>query len=237
MDVADKLRALERKRIFLTAAGGLGTFFYLCLLGLLAKWSELPGMPLNNIGDFLAGAFAPLAFWWLVIGYFLQALELKQNSESLMQQAAEMRNAVEQATEQAGALKANERYSKQSIINETRKIYERDLALTSAKILVVFINTSAETIESYWQRFQSGEVDVFARIIHSKIQQDGAALSSMNVHKNMGRLMPVAKNYLKVFSAFECWLSDFDDSDYLSEFYRESAFGALRNYMNSLWPN
>lgn len=35
------------------------------------------GMPLNELGDYLAGAFSPLAFLWLVYGYFMQNSELK----------------------------------------------------------------------------------------------------------------------------------------------------------------
>ena len=29
-------------------------------------------LPVEEVGSFLEGAFAPLAFLWLVIGYFLQ---------------------------------------------------------------------------------------------------------------------------------------------------------------------
>lgn len=42
-------------------------------------WSE----DLNNIGDFLAGVFAPLAFLWLFIGIRVQSLELRIQAEEL----------------------------------------------------------------------------------------------------------------------------------------------------------
>ncbi|MGB0942444.1 MAG: hypothetical protein ACPGUE_08595 [Marinomonas sp.] len=38
---------------------------------------ELQSMPLNEVGDFLAGAFGPIAFLWLIIGYLMQSNELK----------------------------------------------------------------------------------------------------------------------------------------------------------------
>jgi len=53
---------------------------------------------LNELGDFLAGAFGPLAILWLVLGYFQQGIELRQNSEALHLQAAELKNSVEQQT-------------------------------------------------------------------------------------------------------------------------------------------
>ena len=41
----------------------------------------------NEFGDFLAGAFAPLAFLWLVLGYY-------QNSQALLAQQEELKNQV-----------------------------------------------------------------------------------------------------------------------------------------------
>ena len=45
---------------------------------------------LNEIGDFLAGVFAPLAFFWLVRGFYQQGKGLEQNSISLELQADEL---------------------------------------------------------------------------------------------------------------------------------------------------
>lgn len=44
---------------------------------------------LNEFGDFIAGAFAPLAFFWLVRGYYQQGSELQA-------QAIELKNSVKQ---------------------------------------------------------------------------------------------------------------------------------------------
>jgi hypothetical protein len=43
--------------------------------------------PAEELGSFMEGAFAPLAFLWLVIGYFLQQQELIQNTQALRAQA------------------------------------------------------------------------------------------------------------------------------------------------------
>ena len=37
-------------------------------------------MPLNEVGDFLAGSFSPLAFAWLAYGYWMQNKELKNTN-------------------------------------------------------------------------------------------------------------------------------------------------------------
>lgn len=53
-------------------------------------------MGLNEVGDFLAGAFGPLAILWLVLGFFQQGVELRQGTEALKLQAQELRASVEQ---------------------------------------------------------------------------------------------------------------------------------------------
>ena len=56
----------------------------------------LKTMDLNESGDFLAGVFGPLALLWLILGFFQQGLELRQNTQALELQAEELRNSVEQ---------------------------------------------------------------------------------------------------------------------------------------------
>lgn len=67
------------------------------------KRSTLPCLGLNEIGDFLAGVFGPLAFLWLVLGYLQQGRELKLSSEALRMQADELKASVEQQTVMARA--------------------------------------------------------------------------------------------------------------------------------------
>lgn len=74
--------------------GGGATLIY--LVGITAlTWGRigtLGDMPLNEVGDFLAGAFGPVAFLWLVLGFLQQGYELRM-------QATELKNSVEQHKE------------------------------------------------------------------------------------------------------------------------------------------
>jgi hypothetical protein len=74
-------------------------------------WESAMEMNFNEWGDFFAGAFAPLAFLWLVIGYFQQGEELGQNTKALEQQERalqlqvnELKQSVEQQNRSAIAL-------------------------------------------------------------------------------------------------------------------------------------
>ncbi|MEO1680299.1 MAG: hypothetical protein AAFU80_19310 [Pseudomonadota bacterium] len=79
------------------------TTLYLCSLaaviwhlGLGSTFSELS---LNTFGDFLAGAFGPLAIFWVVLGFFQQGAELRNSVEALRIQTEELRASVAQQRE------------------------------------------------------------------------------------------------------------------------------------------
>lgn len=68
---------------------------------------ELQTMDLNEVGDFLAGAFGPVTILWLVLGFFQQGIELRQGTTALNLQATELRNSVVQQCEMVSAQKAS----------------------------------------------------------------------------------------------------------------------------------
>ncbi|HEY0922548.1 hypothetical protein [Rheinheimera pacifica] len=69
-------------------------------------WPAVMELQPNEIGDSLAGFFAPLAFFWLVAGYIQQGKELQQNTEALRLQHEELKNSVEQQKIIASSAKA-----------------------------------------------------------------------------------------------------------------------------------
>jgi hypothetical protein len=46
-------------------------------------WGQFVHLPTADIGSFLEGAFAPLAFLWLVIGHFMQQKEISTNTKAI----------------------------------------------------------------------------------------------------------------------------------------------------------
>lgn len=79
--------------------GAMLTLIYMLLLAwyCILRWSEICLMAPNNLGDLLAGAFSPLAFAWLVLGFVQQGIELRQNSAALHLQAEELKAAAQHA--------------------------------------------------------------------------------------------------------------------------------------------
>lgn len=66
-------------------------------------WELLRRGDLNELGDFLAGVFTPLAFLWLVYGYFLQSRELRLQREELALTRKQLGKQTELLQEQVSA--------------------------------------------------------------------------------------------------------------------------------------
>ncbi|WP_058975881.1 hypothetical protein [Pseudomonas syringae] len=81
--------------------GAILTVAYLALMGwwLSVNWTAFLCLELNELGDFLAGTFGPVAFLWLVLGFLQQGRELKLSTNALRLQAEELKNSVQQQTE------------------------------------------------------------------------------------------------------------------------------------------
>lgn len=85
--------------------GALLTAIYLSLMAwwVYESWSEFLDLELNELGDFLAGTFGPVAFLWLVLGFLQQGRELKLSTDALQLQAEELKNSVAQQSIMAEA--------------------------------------------------------------------------------------------------------------------------------------
>lgn len=85
------MKKLTRVGLFISSGW---SFIFLGIV--LLKSACRAEMGLNEWGDFIAGASAPLALLWLVIGYFQQGEELRLNTKALMTQQEELRRQVEE---------------------------------------------------------------------------------------------------------------------------------------------
>ncbi len=94
----DPLRQDRRERRRLPVIGLWLTGLYLvALVVYLAVQQQNPAdLRLNELGDFLGGVSSPLAFLWLVLGFFQQSREIRLSNKALHLQAREMRRSVDE---------------------------------------------------------------------------------------------------------------------------------------------
>ena len=89
MDELDDGRSRRRLPLIglgLSAAYVVGLVLYLWWQGL-----DPTDLRLNELGDFIGGVSSPLAFLWLVLGFFQQGREIRLSSQALHLQMREMR--------------------------------------------------------------------------------------------------------------------------------------------------
>ncbi len=91
-------RSLPRIGLALTALYVAGLVIYLW-----AQGQNPASLDLNELGDFLGGVSSPLAFLWLVLGFFQQGREIRLSNKALKLQAAEMRRSVDEHRRLAGS--------------------------------------------------------------------------------------------------------------------------------------
>ncbi len=155
---------------------GLGITALWLFLGLryveeVIGWDKFAAQPAEALGAFLEGAFAPLAFLWLVIGFFLQQKGLARNNEAIRLQYLEMRRSAEQAEIQARAIAASELHQRQETLLQVWTLVRQQLGSISGLLFVSSQGpgtggiVTPEEVTQYWQRFGAGDAETFSRAL------------------------------------------------------------------------
>lgn len=148
---------------------GVWVLLGLVYAGSLIGWGRFATQPVADLGQFLEGAFAPLAFLWLVIGNFQQQRELSANNQAIRLQYEIMRKTAEQAEIQARAVSANELHARQDTFIELADLVQRQcstalgLLYGSSQGPAGNGSVSLEQFNALWKDHSGGDPDVFAR--------------------------------------------------------------------------
>ena len=112
--------------LVITVAWISGGLWY---IGHVTETTPTQNFSLEAVGSFLEGAFAPLAFLWLVIGLFIQQQELANNTEAL-------RKTSEQSEIQTQAIAATEMNARQETFFKIAESVKHQLGGISGMLLV-----------------------------------------------------------------------------------------------------
>jgi hypothetical protein len=123
-------------------------------VALVWKSKAIAELSWNAIGDTAAGFASPLAFLWLVVGYYLQRQELRlQRNELTLQRSELQRNREEserqtkQMESQALAIRSNEQHARRDSFMRAFELGRHQLAMTAAYLAANF--RMADYIEPY----------------------------------------------------------------------------------------
>lgn len=119
-------------------------------------------LTLETIGGFLEGAFAPLAFLWLVIGLFIQQRELANNTEALQRTS-------EQSAKQTLAIAATEMNARQETFFKIKENVHNQLGGITGMLWASSQGPtgdgrmSREQLDDYFTQVAAGDCAIFAR--------------------------------------------------------------------------
>jgi len=152
---------------------GLASTVFWLWLGMLyiatvVGFRDFVSQPAESLGGFLEGAFAPLAFLWLVIGFFLQQRELRNNNEAIQAQYEQMRRQAESAEVQARAIRDNALHQQQET---TLMVADRVYRQLGAVVGLLWMSSqytdggqaTEEQVGDLWSRLGAGDPEAFAR--------------------------------------------------------------------------
>ncbi len=155
--------------------GGLAiTFLYLMLMAMYIAteigWIEFTHLRVEHMGSFLEGAFAPLAFLWLVIGYFLQKNELRQNTEAMKMQFIEIQKSAEQAVAQTEAAARSELHQRRESFLKIADVVRAQLGTVVGLLYLSSQNADGnehavppEKLAELWARAGQDDPEGFSR--------------------------------------------------------------------------
>ena len=117
---------------------------------------------LEVIGSFLEGAFAPLAFLWLVLGLFMQQRELANNTEAL-------KRTSEQSEKQTLAIAATEMNARQETFFKIAESVKHQLGGITGMLFAGGLGPigsqryGQHVIADMFQKAANGDAEIFAR--------------------------------------------------------------------------
>lgn len=156
----------------------LGTVYISANIG----WSRFHTLPADQLGNFLEGAFAPLAFLWLVIGYFLQKKELEQNTLALRAQAEEIQRQSEQAVIQSEKLAGSEMHARQEVFLQIARNVKDQLGTIGGLLFLSSQGAGAgegavtpEEMSRLFSQSAAKDVELFSRMLvelHARLSEE-----------------------------------------------------------------
>jgi len=143
-------------------------------LSWIEGWGKFLGQGAPSVGGFLEGAFAPLAFLWLVVGFFLQQKQLSENTATIQAQLVEMRRTAEHAETQARAISADELHSRQDTFTRVTAMVSEQLGTISGYIVTSWVAgrdepESSPSFIDLWEQLGKGDTGAFSRNIVARV--------------------------------------------------------------------
>ena len=192
-------------------------------------------IPLEDIGSFLEGAFAPLAFLWLVIGLFIQQRELADNTEVLRQTSI-------QSEKQTQAIAATEMNARQETFFKIAENVKRQLGGITGMLFISCMGATEgqlvprERIEEMFHMLARHDDQVFSREFLLLDAEDLGGYETLFYKTEIRRRH--TKNFMRTFDRLMVMARDCDNANgIITDSLAQTAHGLLYNRMRKHQPD
>lgn len=150
--IARSTIALRRSRTLRWGVSATAAWLgFVCLyLSTIADWSALR-QP-NQFGDFFAGIFAPIAFFWLIVTVFMQSRELRMQRRELTFQREEIKLTRLEHAKSADQLNKQTTQLELQNIERRRELIEQELNSRLDNVATRIRNLSEELSATFLPR-------------------------------------------------------------------------------------
>jgi len=149
------------------------------------SWQQFSDLPLDQIDGFLSGTFSPLAFIWLIIGFFIQQGEIAENAKNIERQA--------------------EHSNLDNFLKMSEIVY-RHLGVITAYLYISCREDIQETldtpidIDDKWARSGNGDYGIFARgLVRYRFFDDGRPRDMTKIFFSTEIRQSHSSNYQRIF--------------------------------------
>ena len=191
-------------------------------------------LTLGVIGNFLEGAFAPLAFLWLVLGLFMQQRELSNNTEAL-------KRTSEQSEKQTQAIAATEMNARQETFFKIAESVKHQLGGITGMLFAGGLGPvgsnrySRDEIADMFQKASHGDVEIFARQFLSMEYMEEGGIGSLLYDTEIRRRH--TRNFRRTFERLVELARGCDVDGIIVDTMNQSAFGLLYRQMSDYMPH
>ena len=191
-------------------------------------------LSLDIVGSFLEGAFAPLAFLWLVLGLFIQQRELARHAD-------ELRRSSEQSEKQTLAIAATEMNARQETFFKIAENVKHQLGGISGMLFMSGLGPvgsgryDREAMDDMFRSAANGDHEIFARQFLTMDYLDEGGLPELLYGTEIRRSH--TRNFRRTFKRLLILAQDCDVDGIITDSLKHTSFGLLYRRMRTHMPD
>lgn len=218
-----------QRRNYLIPMGIVLTVVWLTGGAIYYTQSSSAFISMDQIGSFLEGFFAPLAFLWLVIGLFMQQREIRNNSNIVQM-------TLQHSAEQTRVLEATELRARQTAFFQIAESVKSQLGNLLGVLAEVNFGPDGnrrlnrDELNSYWEQ-KINNPEVFGYVLHTAANPLEGLRNPLDSELFFGSAerLSISEDFIRSFRSLLKMAMDCDDNGTIARSVMQTAFGLIYN--------